>query len=107
MPTTLRRTTSAASLLCALIAIAPPGFADEPNLDPVLLRDADEMRAYIADFPLEQHMRVKYPNMGCSLSVYPSSFMPCLFDWWMEPIIGTFWIEQRRPRDSIKEISLF
>ena len=106
MPKTLRRIAAAAWLLCTLIATAPSGFGAEPNLDPVLLRDTDEMRTYIADFPFEQHMRVKYPNMGCSLSVYPSSFMPCLFDWWMEPIVGTFWIEQRRPRDSIKEIMM-
>ena len=106
MPTTLRRPAAAARLLRALIAAAPSGFAAEPNLDPVLLRDAEEMRAYVAAFPFEQHMRVKYPNMGCSLSVYPSSFMPCLFDWWMEPIVGTFWVEKRRPRGSIKEIMI-
>ena len=32
--------------------------------------------------------------------------MPCLFDWWMEPIVGTFWVERSRPRDYIKEIMI-
>ena len=105
MPSIPRRTATA-WLLCALIAIAPPGLAAEPNLEPVLLRDLDEMRAYIADFPVEQHMRVKYPNMGCRLSVKPSSYLPCLFDWWTEPIVGTFWVEKRRPRDAIKDIMM-
>ena len=104
MPPTLRRTATAAWLLCALIATAPPGLAAEPNLDPVLLHDADEMRAYVADFPVDQYMRVKYPNMGCRLSLNPSSYLPCLFDWWMEPIVGTFWVEKHHPRDSIKEV---
>ena len=102
MPTTLRRTIAAALLPWAFIAAASPGFAAEPNLAPVLLRDADEMRAYVADFPFAQYMRVKYPNMGCRLSAHPSSFMPCLFDWWMTPIVGSFWIERRPPRSSIK-----
>ena len=97
------RIQASALLLCSLIAATPCCFAAEPNLEPVLLRDADEVRAYVADFPFEQYMRVKYPNMGCRLSAHPSSFMPCLFDWWMEPIVGTFWVELRRPRSSIKE----
>ena len=106
MPPTLRRTVIAAWLLCALIATAPPGLAAEPNLDPVLLRDADEVRVYVADFPVDQYMRVKYPNMGCRLSLNPSSYLPCLFDWWMEPIVGTFWVEKSRPRDAIKEVMI-
>lgn len=104
MPPTLRRSVTAAWLLCALIVTAPPGLAAEPNLDPVLLRDAEETRAYIADFPVERYRRVKYPNTGCRLSVAPSSFLPCLFDWWMEPIVGTFWIERDPPRSSIKNV---
>ena len=105
MPTTLRGA-AAGWLLCALVAAAPLGFAAEPNLDAVLLRDADEVRSYVADFPFERYMRVKYPNMGCQLSVHPSSFMPCLFDWWMEPIVGTFWVDRIRPRALIKEIMI-
>ena len=80
-----------------------PSHADAPDLKPVLLRDADELRTYVEDFPFDQYMRVKYPNMGCKLSTSPSSWMPCLYDWWMEPIVGTFWIERHRPRDAIKE----
>lgn len=105
MPTTLHRTVAVA-LLCALIASAPPGFAAEPNLAPVLLRDADETRAYVADFPFEQYMRVKYPNMGCRLSMHPSSFVPCLFDWWTAPLVGSFWIERHPPRSSIKNVMM-
>ena len=105
MPPTLRRTATAA-WLCVLMAPAPPGVAAEPNLEPVLLRDAEETRAYIADFPVEQYRRVKYPNTGCRLSVDPSSFLPCLFDWWMEPIVGTFWIERDPPRSSIKNVMM-
>ena len=32
--------------------------------------------------------------------------MPCLFDWWMEPIVGSFWIERQRPRGWIKELMI-
>ena len=105
MPTTLRKT-AAALLMGALWASAAPGPADEPNLQPALLQDADEMRRYVADFPFERYMRVKYPNMGCRLSANPTSFMPCLFDWWMEPIVGSFWIERQRPRGWIKELMI-
>ena len=103
---TMRRTAAAAGLLCVLMAPAPLVLAAEPNLEPVLLHDAEETRAYIADFPVEQYRRVKYPNMGCRLSVKPSSYLPCLFDWWMEPIVGTFWIERDPPRSSVKNVMM-
>ena len=77
-----------------------------PDLSPVLLRDAEEMRTYVEDFPFDQYMRVKYPNMGCKLSTSPSSLMPCLYDWWMAPIIGTFWMERHLARDAVKEIMM-
>ena len=106
MPTTLCKAAAAALLMGAFMASAAPGLAAEPNLKPTLLQDADEMREYVADFPFERYMRVKYPNMGCRLSADPSSFMPCLFDWWMQPIVGTFWIERQRPRGWIKELMI-
>ena len=106
MPTTLRKTAATALLMGALTASAAPEPADEPNLKPVLLQDADEVREYVADFPFDRYMRVKYPNMGCRLSADPTSFMPCLFDWWMEPIVGSFWIERQRPRGWIKELMI-
>ena len=84
-----------------------PACASPPCLAPVLLQDAAEVRAYVDDFPFDLHMRVKYPNMGCRrLPTHPSSIMPCLFDWWMEPIVGTFWVERRGPRGGIKETLL-
>lgn len=95
---------AAVSLWAALAQAG--GAPGTPNFNAVLLHDADEIRAYVDAFPFDQHMLVKYPNMGCRLSALPSSIIPCLYDWLMEPVVGTFWIESERPRGSIKEIIL-
>lgn len=96
-----------AALLGMLLTVSSAVGADAPDLSPVLLRDAAEMRSYVEEFPFDQYMRVKYPNTGCKLSMSPSSWMPCLYDWWMEPIVGTFWMERRRVgRDAVKDIMI-
>ena len=73
-----------------------------PDLEPVLLRDAEGMRRYVAAFPFEDYKQMPYPNMGCRLAPAPSTWLPCLFDWWQEPMIGRFWVERRPPRSIVK-----
>ena len=104
--TAKRLAATTVALLGVLLADPSAVAGDGPDLNPVLLRDADAMRTYVEEFPFDQYMRVKYPNMGCKLSISPSSWMPCLYDWWMEPIIGTFWMERHLARDAVKEIMI-
>ena len=91
----------ALALLCSPFRPAQAG-PSALDLEPVLLRDADEMRRYVAAFPFEDYKRIPYPNMGCRLSPAPSTWLPCLFDWWQEPLIGRFWVERSPPRSTVK-----